>query len=397
MKDLMKIQMKARNRITREIAARAGLIAVIVAGAFFVGQNVEGQSAELTSGPHYRVIDLGVPGDGFTESRGEKINSRGRIVGLSYTSNVSDIQAVFWANPRSAPIALSGGDGSFESSALGINERGWMIGDMGKMTASSMHAVVWANSNSLPQTLPGPGGGLGYNGISINDHGQMVGNAFSDADPNFLEPLFWANRSSLPVQLSGLPGLSDTGFFPGRMLNNAGQIVGTANNEDDTIQHGVFWADSTSPATELSAIGELDQSGAAGINNAGQIVGVAYNNDSGITHGGLWDTGGSSPIDLGALDDQLASAEALGINDQGQIVGDAYNADFSIDHAVYWADKSSAAIDLNSVIPHGSDWVLQVATDVNSSRIIVGYGTIGGHTHAFALIPRSAQEDSVEK
>ena len=386
--------MKARNKITRQLAARAGVIAVFVAGAFFAGQNVEGQSVEPTSGPPlhlYRVIDLGALGDGFKESSAETINSWGQIAGYSSDTSTSEMLAVFWAHPGSAPVALS--VGGPVSDALGINESGSMIGVVGGIGSSSFHAVAWANSKSVPQTLPGPGGELGYKGISINDHGQMVGNAFSDADPYFLEALFWANRHSLPVPLKGLsglsnPGLSYIGFLGRPPINNAGQIVGHAFNYDDTIQHAVFWADSTSPATQLGAIGKLDQSGAVAINNAGDIVGFAYSSDTGITHGALWDTSGSPPIDLGALDDPLTSAEALGINDGGQIVGDAYNADFSIDHAVYWPDALDAAIDLNDLIPSGSGWVLQVAREINYSGIIVGEGTVGGHTHAFALVPR---------
>ena len=54
-----------------------------------------------------------------------------------------------------------------------------------------------------------------------------------------------------------------------------------------------------------------------------------------------------------------------------------------------WTNISSLASDLNSLIDTNTGWVLRQANAVNDSGEIVGYGTIGGHTHAFALLPTS--------
>ena len=44
--------------------------------------------------------------------------------------------------------------------------------------------------------------------------------------------------------------------------------------------------------------------------------------------------------------------------------------------------------DLIDLIPAGSGWdILNIAYDINDSGQIVGYGTVGGETHAFMMTP----------
>ena len=52
--------------------------------------------------------------------------------------------------------------------------------------------------------------------------------------------------------------------------------------------------------------------------------------------------------------------------------------------------------DLNNLLASGSGtgWNLQYAYGVNNSGHIVGYGTIGGATHAFLLTPVPTPEPS---
>ena len=75
------------------------------------------------------------------------------------------------------------------------------------------------------------------------------------------------------------------------------------------------------------------------------------------------------------------------------MTGDAYNDDFSVEHAIFWADERSHAIDLNSAIPAGWGWEVTKGQGSQFAGVIVGRGIIGGHSHAFALIPRHGRDD----
>jgi len=44
-------------------------------------------------------------------------------------------------------------------------------------------------------------------------------------------------------------------------------------------------------------------------------------------------------------------------------------------------------MDLNSMIGAKTGWVLEQGNGINDAGEIVGYGTIGGNTHAFLLTP----------
>ncbi len=48
-------------------------------------------------------------------------------------------------------------------------------------------------------------------------------------------------------------------------------------------------------------------------------------------------------------------------------------------------DTINGMVDLNSLINPSLGWVLNSAQAINDSGQIVGYGTIGGQTHAFEL------------
>jgi uncharacterized membrane protein len=44
-------------------------------------------------------------------------------------------------------------------------------------------------------------------------------------------------------------------------------------------------------------------------------------------------------------------------------------------------------LDLNDLLPRGSGWVLEVASDINEAGAIVGYGQFRGETRAFLMTP----------
>jgi probable HAF family extracellular repeat protein len=76
---------------------------------------------------------------------------------------------------------------------------------------------------------------------------------------------------------------------------------------------------------------------------------------------------------------------AFGINSSSEIVGYG-NLSNNAAHAMIWTSTAGMQ-DLNNLIPANSGWVLVNANAINASGQITGYGTKGGHNHAFLLTP----------
>jgi probable HAF family extracellular repeat protein len=120
---------------------------------------------------------------------------------------------------------------------------------------------------------------------------------------------------------------------------------------------------------------------ARGINNAGQVIGQS------LTAGGFYDAflySSGSMADLGTLGG--AGSNAYGINNFGQVVGASLTAGAGgQDHAFLYSAGSIS--DLNNLIDPSSGWNLNVATAINDSGQIVGFGSHNGQTEAFLLTP----------
>jgi probable HAF family extracellular repeat protein len=89
----------------------------------------------------------------------------------------------------------------------------------------------------------------------------------------------------------------------------------------------------------------------------------------------------SERIDLGALGGDASAA--LDLNDAGQVVGASFG------HAFLWED--GVMHDLNDAVVDLDGWVLETATAINASGVIVGHGVHAPYgRRAFVLTPVNA-------
>jgi len=178
-------------------------------------------------------------------------------------------------------------------------------------------------------------------------------------------------------------GASTRGFG----LNDLGEVVGVSGSGLDTT--ALLFRDG-----EVIALPDLDggYNLVHDLNNDGFAVGLASRSDTGPwpydAEATRWDTR-ADPITvelLGRLPGHRLSL-ATDISSTGVAVGYSVDAEFDDQRAVAWIDGQ--IVDLNGWLPPDTDWHLEIATAVNDSGAIIGYGRRDGipGRRAFMLRP----------
>ena len=176
-------------------------------------------------------------------------------------------------------------------------------------------------------------------------------------------------------------------------INDAGQAVGTSGSCADTgllpIGHGahpVLWDKNGTPLN----IGALDPTHEFGgialsINNKGQVVGAA-NQQDGSFRPFLWSAAGGARI-LQLLPGAVGGG-ASAINDNGDAIGQSFDAD-GFPSPVLWRN-GGAPQNLNDLAP-GSSLYLIWPTTINARGDVSGFGiTAEGDVHGFVATLTSA-------
>jgi len=337
----------------------ASTVSILAALAIACTLHVASTSASAQSS-QYTITDLGP----FTV---RTMNDLGQAAG------VMGNKAVLYNNGVITDLTPPGG---ITGEASGINNSGQVVGwvffcDLidGNCVNGRTRAFIYRSGTI---NVLGTLGGRDSQAYDINDSGQVAG---------------WSDTS---LQTGGDPhafvfqngALQDIGVnistrrSEARSINAAGQVAGVASS---TTNNGAFvYTNGNAVFFEINGY-------ASDVNNAGQVVGRFGGNDDGSGRAYLFSNGVRQ--DLGSLSLQHTYNEAIAVSDAGQVVGISSQSFFTRLDERAFIYSNGVMEDLNSLIPAGSGWILNIATDINSAGQIVGNGKLNGQDRAFLLTP----------
>lgn len=331
--------------------------------------------APVASAQQYQLIDLGTLGG--SSSYALDINNLGQVTGNAQT-------AVGQASPRlnafswNAPgpmlnVGVLPGSNNF-SRGYAINDAGTIVGESDN---NSSRAFIYANGtlSGLTRLAGDNDRGVAHD---INNSGVVVGISSNGVASR---ATMWVNGQA--SDLGSVDGLTTT-TARAWGLNDANSAVGYSRR--DAVSQATLWRPSQAPLN-LGSLQPDSFSQAYAINASGVIVGSAVAGQTGsgtdITQAVRWTVAGNdvSVQALGSLGRTFS--EAKDINAAGQIVGYATNTSGSPQRAFIWLGDTM--FDLNSFIDAATGFTLATAEGINDRGDIVGWGTVGGLTHAYVL------------
>ncbi len=303
------------------------------------------------------------------------INESGWVVGEAYLADDQTTHAVVWIG--GVPTDLGAIDGS--SAAWAINGSNQIVGwsDAGGFLRTAM---LWENGGftDLGADMNAAGSSVAWD---ITEGGLVVGQA--SLSGGFSKGFVWNG-----------PG---TGMAAGTVQGYNGGANKGVNESGVTVGHGFFFGD-----PDMAMMGVPDGNGgyeafeigppgytfsiATEINDAGTIVGFA-NDGGGPWNAAIFTLDRDHPvISLGTLP-ELENSEAYDVNESGVIVGTAWDNDFLLDSRA-WVYFDGQMHDLNDFLDPGqTDWAtLLSAEGINDSNDIVGFGvTPAGDIRGFVM------------
>ncbi|HEY8751377.1 MAG TPA: FG-GAP-like repeat-containing protein, partial [Tepidisphaeraceae bacterium] len=321
----------------------------------------------------YVVTDLGTLGG--TSSNAYGINDSLQITGSASTATQS--HAFLYSGGSMSDLGLFSGVTNSTSVAFGLNSGGQVVGLSYTGNQQVQHAFRDVGGTMFDIGTPG---GLYSVARGINATGQIVGYGSTVGQGDASTGNYGIYHAFVYDTTNGLRDIGTLGGDPissATGINDSGLVAAASYNGN---WRGFIYNVSTTTKTPLQTLGG-SQVDPVGINNNGQLAGWS------TTAGGqreafLYTIAGGTILPLGDLGGNDGIAWSL--NNAGTVVGQSDIAG-SITHAFVYAGGAMA--DLNSLIPAGSGWVLNAAQSINNNGQIVGYGTIGGQSHAFLLSP----------
>ena len=312
----------------------------------------------------FNVTDLGTLGG--NQSKAFAISAQSHVVGQALTSGGAT-HAFLYVSSMSDLGTLTGGT---SSAALAVNSTDQVAGQS-TVTGGAQHAFVLVGGTLFDL---GTFGGATSIANALNNGAQTAGGALN-AGGN-MHAFVHSGTGALvnTDDLGTLGGLTSIA----NALNDSGVAGGQSATAGGAL-HAFVW-DSVNGMQDLGTLGGAN-SNVLGLNGNGLAVGQA--DTASASHAFYFDSGVMT--DLGTLGGTNSAANA--VNNNNQIVGQSDTG--SAQHAFLW-DNNHGMVDLNTLLPNGSGWVLTSATGIDDLGEVVGFGTIGGQTHAFLLTPVKA-------
>jgi probable HAF family extracellular repeat protein len=293
----------------------------------------------------YTLIDLG-------EAPSNSAASVRSIVNGNYVGNrsVSGREQAYVTSINGKPSSLAALNGANSSASWAINSSGTVVGaSYNSGNRAGAVATQWKDGKT---TNLGTGEAL-----AVSDNGTVVGIANS-------RPVRFSNGQSFT--LGNLPdGNGDTGKANG--VNNSGTIVGSSGGR------AFYW--SNGRMIDLSFQAGATSGEAFAVSNDGVIVGQ-INNRAFRANGGFPT---ALPVREGS--NSNVNSVAYDVNDEGVVVGVTSGSN----GATLW--DNSGGHSLASLVPNLDGWTLDAAVSISNDGRILGYGTVDGDRHAFALVP----------
>jgi len=329
----------------------------------------------------YTVTDLGVL-SGDSSSIGDWINNSGQIVGCSdptaqnfpCAENTPGEHAFLWTKKKGLLDLGTLPGGSF-SQPYAINDSDEVVG-YSDTTESSSHGFRWFPKTGM-HDLGTLAGGTFSVAAALNSKGEVVG--WSDFQGSSGQPdaVLWDVNGNI----QDLGKLSGSLRSSAGAINNNDEVVGT-DNLGGGVFHAFYWTAAngmvdlgTQPGGSFSFIGF--------INNSGLIVGGSDSAQSpGVLQCVLWDT----KHKIHQIGSFTGGCGLFDMSDKNEAVGQGVDASGN-GFAISWS-KNAGVRNLNNEIAKNSGWTLTAADSVNNFGQIVGWGVIGGETHAFLLTPK---------
>ena len=199
--------------------------------------------------------------------------------------------------------------------------------------------------------LPGDSSSVAW---GINQRGDVVG---WSSGPNGTRAFVFTDTGGMLA----LPGLPDKPRTIARRINDAGDIVGTANAGGTDLGHAVRWRGGA--IQDLGTLGAGAYSEGWGINNFGDVVGDSYTDGGSFAgvHAFLY-TDANGLVDLTPTSD---TGRARDINDAGQITG--YKTAFGGYHAFRWTSGTFEDLGVLPGFAHSFGFAIQASGRVAGS------------------------------
>ena len=269
-------------------------------------------------------------------------------VKMAYSEELFRIAPLYPLQPSSVPEFYR----DFE-----INDNGQVVGVT--ISRGQEQGATWLNGavNNLGVYLQSNENGLFSTGVAINNSGEVVGQADNDEDNQFAavyEPSGWF-RILYPEGCN---------ISWARSISSSGQVAGFATVDPYEEPYGIGFLAvppyNNGPATTLFPLSGDEFSDAVGISDDGIIVGVSMrtNGNTLYTRAVYWNTNGGGPFPLTTSEDSWAQSEK-----NGYVVGfEGNNAVVFVNSTFIITTGIANAINVNNFVV-GNSVTSNIASD----------------------------------